>query len=272
MSNEVKREREREIEERILRKAAALRRKERRKFFVAFLMATYVAMAIICIITVIHIVKDSKKEVNITIETDQISDLPEIFGGETIGDITLNIETVETLTITEIDTINIGEANTEYVIREVDDEQIRQRIEELNSVKLFDVPLDEDVQKYIYAVAEEYNVDAALIVAIIDWESEFDPNARSASGDSGYMQVNDCNLKMLERELGITNIFDPYQNILGGTYILSCALNSSNNELQPGLMVYNMGIKNARKLWKGGTYSSNYSRNVYGLYLEYLSY
>lgn len=269
MSNEEKRMQE--IEERILRKAAALRRKERKKCFIAFLMMGYIIMAIICVIAVVHIVKDSdsKKPVSITIESEQISDIPEIFG-DSVGDVTINIETVESLTITEIDTINIGESNAEYVIREVDDEQIRQRIEELNSVKLFDVPLDEDVQKYIYAVAEQYNVNPALIIAIIDWESEFDPNARSASGDSGYMQVNDCNLKMLERELGITDIFDPYQNILGGTYILSCALNSSNDELQPALMVYNMGLKNARNLWKGGTYSSKYSRGVYELYLGYL--
>ena len=131
---------------------------------------------------------------------------------------------------------------------------------------MYNIPISDDLQQYIYEVAKEYDVDVALIIAVMDHESDFNPNARSESGDSGLMQVNDINLETLREELGIEDIFDPYQNVLGGTYLLSKCLKDANGEIHPALMCYNMGRSNAKECWSKGIYSSKYSRAVYSLY------
>ena len=131
---------------------------------------------------------------------------------------------------------------------------------------MYNIPISDDLQQYIYEVAKEYDVDVALIIAVMDHESDFNPNARSESGDSGLMQVNDINLETLREELGIEDIFDPYQNVLGGTYLLSKCLKDANGEIHPALMCYNMGKNNAKECWGKGIYSSKYSRAVYSLY------
>mgnify|MGYP002508478683 CR=1 FL=1 len=69
------------------------------------------------------------------------------------------------------------------------------------------------------------NVDVALIFAVMEHESSFDPNARSESGDSGLMQVNDINLETLKKELGIDDIFatcsETFESVLLGGIIVT---------------------------------------------------
>lgn len=173
----------------------------------------------------------------------------------------------ETVTITEV-TESVTITNVDYAIREITEQEL-QDILDTSKVVYFDVPLSKEEQDYCYYCSELFNVPVTLIIATIDKESEFNPNARSASNDSGYMQVNDCNLKTLKDKFQITDIFDPYQNILGGTYLLSENLKAAGGDINPGMMAYNMGLANAKKHWKNGTYSSAYSREVYSLYLMY---
>lgn len=177
------------------------------------------------------------------------------------------------LLIEEVDCIPTEETINEDVVNIVVEnasvaENVEEQAIETISAVVFDVPLDSALQEYLLKVAEEYDIEPSLIIAIIDKESDFNPNARSRSGDSGLMQVNDCNLATLKRELGIDNIYDPYQNILGGTYILSECLEDADGDIQLALMCYNMGTKNARNCWKRGVYSSEYSRDVYYMYTE----
>lgn len=133
--------------------------------------------------------------------------------------------------------------------------------------KYFNVPLSHDLQKYIFKVAEKYGLPAELIIAVIQHESNFDPSVRSETSDSGLMQINDINLEELREKLNITDINDPYQNILAGAYILARCMNQGD-EINPALMCYNMGYKNARELWNKGIWSSEYSRTVYDYYLK----
>jgi peptidoglycan lytic transglycosylase len=43
--------------------------------------------------------------------------------------------------------------------------------------------------KYIYAAAEKHNVEPALIKAVINQETRFQPNLRGAAGEVGLMQI-----------------------------------------------------------------------------------
>lgn len=60
--------------------------------------------------------------------------------------------------------------------------------------------------------SETYNVPVALLKAMAKQESNFDPNATSSSGAQGVMQL----MPATAASLGVTNAYDPEQNIMGG--------------------------------------------------------
>ena len=80
-----------------------------------------------------------------------------------------------------------------------------------------------EINGYIERYSELYDIDADLTRAIIQVESDgvitaFNVNS-NGSRDYGLMQINDCNHEWLETELGITDRYDPRQNIRAGCYI-----------------------------------------------------
>ena len=65
--------------------------------------------------------------------------------------------------------------------------------------------------------SETYNVPVALLKAMAKQESNFDPNATSSSGAQGVMQL----MPATAASLGVTNAYDPEQNIMGGAKYIS---------------------------------------------------
>lgn len=119
--------------------------------------------------------------------------------------------------------------------------------------------LDNGLKAVMIEACEEYNVPFALAVAVAEQESRFDPNAKSRTGDHGMMQINKSNFSWL-RKLGIEPL-DKKGNIIAGVLMLSEAL-SRCNTVNEALMVYNRGAAGAKRLWKKGIYSTEYSRQT----------
>lgn len=95
----------------------------------------------------------------------------------------------------------------------------------------YDVPLDDDLQRYIYELCQQYSVRPELVYAIIENESDYQADAISADGyDYGLMQVRAICHTARCVELGAWNLFDPKMNVHAGIDILAELLASEENE------------------------------------------
>ncbi|PZE22679.1 lytic transglycosylase domain-containing protein [Paenibacillus xerothermodurans] len=94
-----------------------------------------------------------------------------------------------------------------------------------------------ELDPVILDASNRHAVKPSLVQAVIDAESSFNTNAVSSAGAKGLMQLMD----QTSRSLGVTNPFDPVQNIEGGTRYLSDLLSKYNGNQATALAAYNAG-------------------------------
>jgi soluble lytic murein transglycosylase-like protein len=96
--------------------------------------------------------------------------------------------------------------------------------------------------------ATETGVDRALVHAIVTVESGYNPSAVSRTGAKGLMQLMPATAK----RYAVKNVFDPAQNIRGGTRYIKDLLTLFDGNLELALAAYNAGeqavLKHGRKI------------------------
>lgn len=95
-----------------------------------------------------------------------------------------------------------------------------------SSFKLYNINLSSDLQRYAYNMCKKYGVNYETFLALMYTESKYNPNAVSSTNDYGICQINSSNHAYLRNVLGVTDFFNPYENIKAGVYWLARYYNS----------------------------------------------
>jgi hypothetical protein len=96
--------------------------------------------------------------------------------------------------------------------------------------------LNPTIETAIQAASSKYGLPQSLILAVIDQESGRDPNSVSTAGAQGLMQL----MPDTAKALGVTNAFDPAQNVDAGTRYLADMVHQFGS-IPLGLAAYNAG-------------------------------
>lgn len=90
---------------------------------------------------------------------------------------------------------------------------------------------------FILEAAALYRIPVPLIRAVIHVESDYDPRVVSSAGARGLMQL----MPSVEQDMRVGNVYDPRDNILGGTRLLRVLANKYDGDLVLTIAAYHAG-------------------------------
>jgi soluble lytic murein transglycosylase-like protein len=114
----------------------------------------------------------------------------------------------------------------------VPDEVLDEVLEEIA-----DAPAGSDLTALATAAARRHKLDPALVLALVQVESAFRPDAVSPKGAQGLTQL----MPATARDMGVKDVLDPEQNLDGGARYLSWLLSRYGGDLKRALAAYNAG-------------------------------
>ena len=127
-----------------------------------------------------------------------------------------------------------------------------------------EIALNKHLQLHTYLVCDRYGVDYELVLGVMFAESSFRQKVTNknlnGSIDYGLMQINDINLEKF-KDMGYTDIMNPYQNIEFGVYLLSQRQNNFKDE-HAIISSYKYGVNGYKKLVNKGYKTTDYSIKV----------
>ncbi len=118
---------------------------------------------------------------------------------------------------------------------------------------------EDEVYEMAVEIGELYNICPEFLVSIAYQESRYDPDAKNG-GCKGLLQISERWHKDRMERLGVTDIYDPYGNMLVAADYLA-ELFERWEDVGMVLMTYN-GDSNARKYWNGEVDLSEYASEI----------
>lgn len=136
-----------------------------------------------------------------------------------------------------------------------------------NESRFFSARDSNQYDSLISEFSKKYQVDFALIKAIIRAESGFNPLAVSRKGAKGLMQL----MPETASRVNVSNIFSPRENIEGGVRYFKYLLSLFNDDLRLSLAAYNAGENVVAGLRSIPPYREtvDYVRKVLSFYQSY---
>ena len=127
--------------------------------------------------------------------------------------------------------------------------------------------IDPALEQTIAQSAAQHDLEPALIKAVMQAESGFNPLAVSRAGAQGLMQL----MPSTAGSLGVQNPFDPAENVPAGSRYLRQLLDAYNGDISLALAAYNAGSGAVRRYGGIPPYpeTQRYVTNVLGLLERY---
>lgn len=114
---------------------------------------------------------------------------------------------------------------------------------------------DSSFKKYFLDVCSEYDLDPCLMIAVMEKESGYHPDAINKYGTCfGLYQISLKWHSGRMEKLECDDLYDPYQNTLVAADFLAELIDTSR-DLTEALMYYNMKRSTAKELYEKGEYS-----------------
>jgi hypothetical protein len=126
---------------------------------------------------------------------------------------------------------------------------------------VLEVPLTAHEQLELFEAAPDFDIWYPLAIAMLDVETDFRNIAGDGGASIGYMQVNKNYHTELMEQVGASDLWEPRDNFRTGLAYLAQQIERFD-PIHMALMAYNMGPTGASKVWEGGIYESQYSRDV----------
>ena len=125
---------------------------------------------------------------------------------------------------------------------------------------------EQEIEPIIREAGQRHGVNPSLIKAVIQAESGGNPLAVSRAGARGLMQL----MPATAAELGVTNSFDPAENIMAGTRYLRKLMDRYGGDVKLALAAYNWGMGNLETRPEAmPRETKNYISQVENLYRNY---
>ena len=120
------------------------------------------------------------------------------------------------------------------------------------------------LEQIFQKASDTYNVSKDLLKAMAKAESDFKSDITSHAGAMGIMQL----MPSTAASLGVTDAFDPEQNIMGGAKYISQLLERYNGNLSYAVAAYNAGSGNVSKY--GGIPPFKETQNYVAKVMQYM--
>jgi len=140
-------------------------------------------------------------------------------------------------------------AMKEYLAAKAEQESVVEVVEEdvieecpLTVSEFYDVPLDYELQYHIINESKMYDIDPAIVFAMIERESDFREDVIGDNGKSfGLMQIQKRWHEERMEKLGVTDLINPYENVMVGIDYLAWQLDRYDGDMAKALTAYNAG-------------------------------
>jgi soluble lytic murein transglycosylase len=128
---------------------------------------------------------------------------------------------------------------------------------------------DRELEDAVADSSEEYRLSAALLMAVIKAESDFNPTAISRAGAVGLMQL----IPETASRHGVRDLYDTRENITAGAKHLRYLLDRFDGNIQLALAAYNAGERNVERYRQIPPFKETrtYVKRVLGFYRKYLA-
>ncbi|MEG0872929.1 MAG: G5 domain-containing protein [Clostridia bacterium] len=126
--------------------------------------------------------------------------------------------------------------------------------------KQYRIKLPVEQQQFAYNLCQKYGLDYELFLAVMYKESGFNSSAFGGGNSYGLCQIHNSNHSNLRAKLGVSDFFNPYDNMMAGAYLLSMYFGTARTRTSgDSVTVYAL---NAYNMGDGAYYNTCFSKGI----------